>query len=99
LKTDNPNQKQETASIEMSISINNTAQPFMISSISGNPDRYCSSANTMPIFTRTNPDGSITFAMPSNAPADSIAFNRNRVFQMERKTKMVARLRAKLDKK
>jgi len=53
----------------------------------------------VPVITETCFDGTIHFAMPVNTPPDTIAFNKNVVFQMERKSKMVARLRAKLDKK
>ena len=53
---------------------------------------------SMPVFAQTNDDGSMSFALPLDAPPDGIAFNKNVIRQMERKTKMVARLRAKLNK-
>ena len=41
-------------------------------------------------------DGSLTLKLPFGTAPDSVGYNQNRVFQMERKTKAVARLRAKL---
>lgn len=52
---------------------------------------------TMPVFAKINDDGSMSFTMPLDAPPDGVAFNKNVIRQMERKTKMVARLRAKLN--
>lgn len=68
----------------------------MITTIRGNPNLIKNAS--MPVFVETNKNGSMSFAMPSNAAPDSIGYSKNIVFQMERKTKMVARLRAKLCK-
>lgn len=57
------------------------------------------STTGMPVIAQTNTDGSIDFALPYNAPPDSVAYNKNRIYQMERKSKMVARLQSKLLKK
>jgi hypothetical protein len=51
----------------------------------------------MNVYVGTNPDGSIRLTMPQGTPPDGVAFNLNVVRQMERKSKMIARLRAKLD--
>lgn len=75
------------------MSISAVAPPMMISGVKGNPNL---GQGSMPLYVKRNTDGTISYALPSNAPPDSIAYNKNRVFQMERKTKMVARLRAKL---
>ena len=57
-----------------------------------------SGGGSMPVVYKHNDDGSISFAVPSNAPPDSVGYNTNRIVQMERKTRMIARLRAKLNK-
>jgi hypothetical protein len=49
-----------------------------------------------PVLAETHPDGTMTLDAPPNCPPDTLGYNRNCVFQMERKTKMAARLRAKL---
>ena len=41
-------------------------------------------------------DGSVRLVMPAKAAPDSIGYNLNQAFQIEKKTKAVARLRAKL---
>jgi hypothetical protein len=60
---------------------------------------YLGSTTGMPVIAQTNPDGSIHYALPYNAPPDSVAYNKNCIYQMERKSKMKARLQSKLAKK
>jgi hypothetical protein len=77
------------------MSINNN-YPMMLN-MKGNAN--LGSTTGMPVVVETNPDGSLNYALPYNAPPDSVGYNKNRVFQMERKSKIRARLQAKLSKK
>ena len=51
----------------------------------------------MRVLMDTMPDGSVRLVLPAGAAPDTVGYNRNRAFQKERKTKIAARLRAKLD--
>jgi hypothetical protein len=50
-------------------------------------------------YRSVNDDGSIIVVLPDNLPPDTRAYNINNARNQEKKTKMVARLRAKLAKK
>lgn len=52
----------------------------------------------IPVFAEILTDGSINMAVPSKCAPDTMGYNKNYTFQMERRTKMIARLRAKLNK-
>jgi hypothetical protein len=53
----------------------------------------------LPTWRQVNDDGSIVVIIPDNLPPDTKAYNLNNAKNQEKKTKMVARLRAKLAKK
>lgn len=50
----------------------------------------------LPTYRSINDDGSIIVIVPDNLPPDTKAYNLNNAKNQEKKTKMVARLRAKL---
>lgn len=60
---------------------------------------WSNKGRTMKVVFRTMSDGSVKVVMPVGAPPDSVGHNQNRAFQRERKSKMVAKLQAKLAKK
>ena len=47
---------------------------------------------------QTLPDGSVEVVMPLGSPPDTIGYNRNKAFQMERKTKAKTRVQDALDR-
>jgi predicted RecA/RadA family phage recombinase len=52
----------------------------------------------VPVFYEMLTDGTYNVAVPLKCPPDTMGFNKNYIFQMERKSKVAARLRAKLNK-
>jgi hypothetical protein len=57
---------------------------------------YLDSGKPTPVMFETDAYGNVAVLMPSGCPPDMKAYNENRAFQRQRKTKMVAKLRAKL---
>jgi hypothetical protein len=54
--------------------------------------------NSFSAITIVLPDGTVQVGFPTRCPPDAMANNKNMAAQMERKTKLAARLRAKLNK-
>jgi len=72
--------------------VSKTHVPYLLTQ-RANP--YCDSGVGMPVIMETNDDGTIDVIMPHGAPPDSIGFNKNRAFQKQRASMVVARLQKK----
>jgi len=53
----------------------------------------------VPVLFQAGEDGSVEVVLPAGAPPDTVGYNRNRGKQMEKKTKMVARLQAERERR
>ena len=74
-----------------------STEEFMTGKVNVNASR--DKKKPMPVLFTTDMGGNVVCRIPDGTPPDTRAYNENRARQMQRKSKVVARLRARLEKK